>query len=87
MIKMKTTMKQLERYVKYLNNFSKKSYILEGAYGKVRLSVCCNGKDARDGIIHVTPFLSKGELSLVINNILNYIMVERNILIKDKGGE
>jgi hypothetical protein len=80
-------MKQLERYVKYINNFSKKNYILEGAYGKVRIYVCTNGKDTREGVSSITPFLSKGELNVVINSILNFIMAENNTYCKDKGGD
>jgi len=84
---MRTTKKQLERYVKYLNNFANKKYILEGAYGKVRISVCTNGKDTREGVSSITPFLSKKELNVIINSILNFIMAEKNTYCKDKGGD
>lgn len=74
---MRTTKKQLERYINYINNFSSKKYILEGAYGKVCISMCINGKDTRDGVVHITPFLTKGQLNVVIDSIFNYIMSEK----------
>jgi hypothetical protein len=81
---MRITWKHIEDDIRYLNKLSKKQYVLEGAYGKVRLCVCVNGVDTRNGISDITPLLTKGELNIVLRSIINFIRAEASMAYKDK---
>jgi hypothetical protein len=78
------TRSRLDKELEYLNMVSKKMYIIEEAYGKVRLAVCLNGKDTRNGISDITPLMTKSELFYTLKTIWRYIVTESNTEIKSK---
>ena len=70
---MKITIKMLQNQIEMLNRNSINEYALYQAYGKVQLVRKCE----RGGQEPLTGFCSKGELSGIINALVNYIVKER----------